>query len=45
MFFSVFWLFGLFSLVLTSLRTGEEVNIYELYGDSMCQFALLLMNK
>ena len=42
---AVVWSNLAFSTISTCLYIGEVVNIYELYSDSMCQFALLLMNK
>ncbi len=42
---AVFGYFWAFSSIFTYLFISEEVNIYELYGDSMRHFALSIVNK
>ena len=41
----VFACFWSFSTIFTYLFINEVVNIYELYGDSMCHFAMSIVNK
>ena len=42
---AVFACFWSFSTICTYLYLYEVVNIYELYSDSMCQFAMSIVNK
>lgn len=44
-FLRIFSAFLVIYFIIYYLYINEEVNIYEQYGDSMCQFALCVVNK